>query len=248
MSDFVKDLYPYALAEGEGVGTAYEYRAKAAVTGEVVRRLGAGARLLVAGLPQKYGTSTDFAIHAERAKAEVSVVDERPAAIERARRAVEALRKDGRLETLRVTYRVVTSLETLEGVEPHDAVLSCEVLQRIPSPSRAAFAERLRQLGPIGAVFVPNADNASHLTISGLGGSTLSEMRALFHGAAFGYVDMPPFPPGIKRSEDQRAAATSGTAEAIAMRLLDVYCSAEPLVPAFIKRRFAHLVCARWGA
>jgi hypothetical protein len=154
----------------------------------------------------------------------------------------------GRLRGLRVTYRMLTALEELSGLEQHDAVLSCEVLQRVPRASRAALATVLRSLAPMGAVFVPNAENASHLAISGLAGLSMRELRGLFGAATFGYVDMPPFPPGIARSAEQRAKASTGRLEAIAMRVLNVYCSAERWLPAVVKRRFAHIVCAMWGA
>lgn len=257
MKDTIKALYPYALAEGEGVGTAYEYIAKADFIRPIASRLselvrGAkgsrGARVLVAGLPEKYGTSLDFAILAHRYEAELRVVDDRQEAIERAERGIEAVQRAGQLLGLRVEYRRLASLADVSDVEPHDVVLSCEVLQRVPPPSRATFVSALRSLGPIGALFVPNAENASHLAISGLAGFSRREIEALFTGARSGYVDMPPFPPGIARSSEQRARASSGLAEALAMRVLDVYCSGERLVPAFVKRRFAHIVCAMWGA
>lgn len=245
----VAGLYPYALAEGEGVGTAYEYVAKARFVRSITAGLHRGSRVLVAGLPERYGTSLDFALLAHAAGAELRVLDDRDEALARARAAVEALQRDGRLEGLRATYERVASLERLAEAGRHDVVLSCEVLQRVPAAERPAFARTLRALGPAGAVFVPNGDNASHVAISGLTGVALDELRALFDGpgARFAYVDMPPFPPGIKRSAAQRARASSGAAEALAMRVLDAYCAAERLVPALVKRRVAHIVCVAWG-
>jgi hypothetical protein len=204
--------------------------------------------VIVAGLPEKYGTSLDFAILAHRHGAQLRVVDDRQEAIDRAERGIAAVQAAGRLRGLRVEYRRLDSLSDLAKTEPHDVVLSCEVLQRVPQASRAAFVGTLRSLGPMGALFVPNAENASHLEISGLAGFSRLELEALFAGARSGYVDMPPFPPGIARSSEQRARASSGLAEALAMRALDVYCAGERLVPAFVKRRFAHIVCAMWGA
>jgi hypothetical protein len=246
----IAELYPYALAEGEGVGTAYEYVAKARFVRPLTERLRGGARLLIAGLPERYGTSLDFAILAHAAGAPVLVVDERDAALERSRAAVEAVQREGRLVGLRATYRRVASLASYGEVEPHDVVLSCEVLQRVPAAQRASFAATLRGLGPVGAVFVPNGDNASHVKISGLSGLTMAELRALFDGPGhrLDYVDMPPFPPGITRSPDQRARAATGRAEAMAMRGLDLYCAAERFVPPALKRHVAHIVCASWGA
>jgi hypothetical protein len=247
MADAIKTLYPYALAEGEGVGTAYEYVAKARVVAPLIAKLGRGGRILVAGLPEKYGTSLDFAILAHRAGADLHAVDDRDSAIDRAKRAVETLQSTGKLGGLRVSFGRVKAIEALDGVGAHDLVLSCEVLQRLSVASRVAFTRAIRALAPVGAVFVPNAENASHLAISGLAGLTLADLRALFDDAKFGYVDMPPFPPGIARSTEQRARASTGRAEAMAMGALDVYCAAEGLVPAVVKRRFAHIVWATWG-
>lgn len=257
MKDTIKSLYAYALAEGEGVGTAYEYVAKAEFIRPIVSKLSAlaaradgaaGARVLVAGLPEKYGTSLDFAILAHRHNASLHVVDDRKDAIDRAGKGIAAVQRAGRLLGLRVEYRRLESLAALSEMPQHDVVLSCEVLQRVPSPARADFVNALRSRAPIGALFVPNAENASHLAISGLAGFSRRELEALFGGARSGYVDMPPFPPGIARSKEQRARASSGMAEALAMRALDLYCSGERFVPAPVKRRFAHIVCAMWGA
>jgi hypothetical protein len=239
-------LYPYALAEGEGVGTAYEYVAKARF---LRARLGRGARVLVAGLPERYGTSLDFAILAHRAGARMLVVDDRQDAIDRARRAIAAMQAEGRLLGLEPTYRCLPTLDALADVEPHDIVLSCEVLQRVPRAARAAFASALLSRAPIGGVFVPNGDNESHVKISGLSGLSRLELKSLFAGqkCRFAYVDMPPFPPGIARTAEQRTQAASGRVEALAMRALDVFCAAEPWVPPLVKRHLAHIVCIAWG-
>jgi len=255
MKSTIKALYPYALAEGEGVGTAYEYIAKADFIHPIVTRMAdlsrsdpGGPRVLVAGLPEKYGTSLDFAILAHRYGGRLRVVDERQHAIERATRGIEAVQRAGYLSGLRVEFGRLESLADVGKIEPVDVVLSCEVLQRIAPQSRVEFASTLRSRAPMGALFVPNSENASHLAISGLDGFSRGQIEALFPGARSGYVDMPPFPPGIARSSEQRARASSGLAEAMAMRMLDVYCSGERVVPAFVKRRFAHIVCAMWGA
>jgi hypothetical protein len=246
----IDELYPVALAEGEGVGTAYEYVAKARFLRPVTAHLHRGSRALVAGLPERYGTSLDFVLLANEAGASVLVVDERQDALDRARRAVDSIQRDGRLAELAVAYRRLQSLDDLGVVGPHDVVLSCEVLQRVDPLRRGAFAATLRALAPAGAVFVPNGDNASHVTISGLTGISLDELRALVGGGQGGrvaYVDMPPFPPGITRSPDQRARAATGTAERIAMRGLDLFCAAERFVPAALKRRLAHIACVSWA-
>jgi len=248
MVDAIKDLYAYALAEGEGVGTAYEYAAKARFVGTLVRKLSDRLpRVLIAGLPEKYGTSLDFALLASRSGAELKVADERMEALERAERSIDSMRRAGHLSDLRVVFQRLGSLDELATVERPDVVLSCEVIQRVPVAERARFAAAIHAIAPRGAVFVPNSENASHLKISGLAGLSLRELGELFDGARLAYVDMPPFPPGIARTAEQRAQASTGKLEALAMRALDVYCASERFVPAVVKRRVAHIVCALWG-
>ena len=67
-------------------------------------------------------------------------------------------------------------------------------------------------------------------------------------GVEIGFVDMPPFPPGITRSSAQREKASSGLLEGVAMWGLQAYAHAEPFAPSALKRRVAHIVYGRWGA
>src|SRR5262252_3111362 len=80
MTPSIKDLYVYALSEGEGVGTAYEYYVKRRVMSPLLRRLKPGARILVAGLPEKYGTSLDFVLAGWERGARLLCADDRPEA------------------------------------------------------------------------------------------------------------------------------------------------------------------------
>ncbi len=56
----IKALYALALAEGEGMGTAYEYYAKRLILGRWLAERPRPASILIAGLPQKYGASLDL--------------------------------------------------------------------------------------------------------------------------------------------------------------------------------------------
>jgi hypothetical protein len=246
----IKELYAYALVEGEGVGTAYEYFAKRRVMRPVLERLRPGEDVLIAGLPEKYGTSLDFVLAAHERGCACVVVDDRPHAIEKAKGAVAAAQAAGRLARAHVRYETIDTMADVARVPGAAAVLSCEVLQRLSASAQRDFARALRAAAPAGVVFVPNSENGSHLKISGLGGFSRAGLSEVMNGARadVGFTDMPPFPPGITRSEDQRARASSGTLEAIAMYGLEWYCRAERAVPAAVKRRLAHIVWARWGA
>lgn len=246
MSTSIHHFYPYAVAEGEGIGTAYEYFAKRRVMAPLLRGLSPGARIVVAGLPQRYGTSLDFVLAAAAHGANIMIVDERPAAIERSRGALDILSgTSSHRAPLRVEY-LVRSLDDF-AASTADLVLSCEVLQRVSPPERAEFVRKLRGMAPRGAIFVPNSANRAHLEISGLDGFDEAGLRAVVgKGTEIDFVDMPPFPPGISQSAAQREKAKSGLAERLAMHGLGVYCRAERFVPRALKARFAHIVYARW--
>jgi hypothetical protein len=57
-----------------------------------------------------------------------------------------------------------------------------------------------------------------------------------------GYIDMPPFPPGITRSDAQREEATTGRFESAVMWGLGRYAHVERLLPWAVRRRQSHIV------
>jgi hypothetical protein len=134
-----------------------------------------------------------------------------------------------------------------EVTDSCDLVVSSEVLQHLQRRQRAAYVDRLQELAPRGALFAPNADNESHVGLSGLDGVYLDEMKMLtgrnpnFVSRA-SYIDMPPFPPGITRSEAQRAEASTGVLEGSAMWGLGIYARLERFAPEAFKRKWAHIV------
>lgn len=72
--------------------------------------------------------------------------------------------------------------------------------------------------------------------------SSLVEMAAAPPNV--GYIDMPPFPPGIIRSAKQRKEAAGGTLEAIAMWGLGYHARLEPYFPNTWRRNRSHIVYA----
>ena len=249
----IKSLYALALAEGEGVGTAYEYYAKRLALGRWLKQVGRPKRMLVAGLPQKYGSSLDFLLLAEELGAEVTVADERPFALDKLQSSLEAARAVGWLTAVFPHTCLVANLADLSEIDgPFDLCISAEMLQRMAPADRPRYAARLRELGTAVALFAPNEDNPAHTRISGLDGLTLAELQSLFPTShqppAIGYIDMPPFPPGIIRSEEQRAQATSGKLEAFAMWGLGYYARMEHWLPTAVRRRQSHIVYALDGS
>ena len=76
----------------------------------------------------------------------------------------------------------------------------------------------------------------------------LSELKALAEVAGSlvdaGYVDMPPFPPGLTRSADQRKRAAAGHLEGLAMVGLCYYAKFESYFPSAWRRDHSHIVYA----
>jgi hypothetical protein len=272
----VKDLYALALAEGEGMGTAYEYYVKRMALRRFLYGRSRPTSILIAGLPERYGASLDFILLGIELGATVTVVDDRPLAIERLQGSLEALANYPGGPPLNPPGAVVLAdLNTLAAINGRfDLVLSSEVLQRLSASGRQSYVGRLGQLALVTVLFCPNADNQAHNSISGLAGLRLEELRALTTddrpqttdhrpigeasphvvrrratGVALsvvssGYIDMPPFPPGITRSAAQREEATSGRFEALVMWGLERYAHIERFFPHSVRRRQSHIVYA----
>lgn len=247
-SQTIKQLYGPALAEGEGVGTAYEYYAKRLV---LLPWLASGERpqtMLVAGLPEKYGSSLDFLLLGSEMGCKVTVVDERQEALAKLSRTLDGLERGSYSPALHPTLVQTGDLTTLaELTNEFDLVVSSEVLQRLSAQQRAIYVKRLQDLAPRVALFAPNADNESHVGLSGLAGLHLQELGDLIDrnpqiAFQIGYIDTPPFPPGITRSESQREEASTGSLEAFAMWGLGIYARLERFIPAAVRSKRAHIV------
>lgn len=242
----IKELYVPALAEGEGVGTAYEYFAKRLVLARWLKSQPQLARVLIAGLPEKYGSSLDFLQLAQELGASVTVVDERPFALQKLQNSLAVAQKEGWLTAVSPQLIPVHHLADLREIAPEfNLCLGSEGLQRLDASDRLEYVRQVQRLASRVALFAPNGDNMAHTNISGLAGVTLSEMQQIVGASAkTGYIDMPPFPPGITRSEDQREQATSGKMEAIAMWGLGYYARLEHFLPTAVRRSQSHIVYA----
>jgi hypothetical protein len=241
----IKSLYVLALAEGEGVGTAYEYFAKRLVLGRWLKSRPRPERMLIAGLPEKYGSSFDFLQLAQELGAAVTIVDERPSALEKLQKSLAAAQKEGSLTAVSPQLVSVPHLSDLSQLaSAFDFCIGSEGLQRLEPAAQKAYVGHVRRLATSVALFAPNRDNMAHANISGLSGVTLANMQQLVGTAATGYIDMPPFPPGITRSDDQREQATSGKMEGLAMWGLGYYARLEHFLPTAVRRKQSHIVYA----
>lgn len=247
LSRSIKSLYPLALAEGEGVGTAYEYVAKRQVLRRWLGERPSGG-LLIAGLPEIYGSSMDYLLIAEELGMPALAVDSNPELLGRAKAALSAARVAGFLGDVQVEFQLVADLTDPVPPGRDFAWAICnEVLQRFDAEGRSRYVSRLAQSARIVTLFAPNADNMSHTSVSGLSALHLAQMQQLMTAAGgtdvrTGYCDMPPFPPGVSRSSEQRAQAEQGWMEAAAMWGLGQYLRLEGALPTRWQRARAHIV------
>lgn len=242
----IKALYALALAEGEGVGTAYEYFAKRLVLRPWLPQFAPVRRLLVAGLPEKYGASLDHLLLAQELGATAVVVDDRPQALAKMAQALAAAQAVGWLTAVAVETVLVADLAQMAELQgPFDLAIANEVLQRLPASERLPYLQRQRQLATAVATFCPNAANPDHAKHSGLGTVALDELRVLAGERPldrFGYIDMPPFPTGVVRSEAQRNQAESGWLEGVAMWGLGYFARLEHGLPTAVRRQKSHII------
>ena len=254
----IKSLYPLALAEGEGIGTAYEYFTKRLLLSRWLPQEWQPNHILIAGLPEKYGASFDFLLLASEMETAITITDDRPESLAKVEEALAQAQDDGHLTNLEPKYCLTSSMELMAETNGYfDLVLSSETLQRLAAGDRKQYVNRLLQLAPKAAIFTPNNDNPAHTNLSGLSGLRLDELDTIvkqgldsdngFESQAslqIGYIDMPPFPPGITRNEEQREHATSGQGEAIAMWGLGQYARLERWLPLGWRRNKSHIVFA----
>lgn len=246
----IKSLYRLALAEGEGVGTAYEYFAKRLVLRRWLAKCAPAPRILIAGLPEKYGSSLDFLLIAQELGAvEIIVIDERAKALDKNRKSLAAAQAGGDLAVVEPQFLNLSEIGDLENLRgSFDVCLSSEVLQRVDPTMRPRHLTHLKKLSRRLALFAPNGDNPAHTNISGLKGLRLSQLQGLLQGAgiaaSLGHIDMPPFPPGITRSAEQRQHASNGNLEGLAMMVLSYYARLEYAFPHFWRQDHSHIVYA----
>ncbi len=158
----------------------------------------------------------------------------------------QGLAKTGFLNCPNMEIKYLPQLSPKEGSPEFDFFVNCEVLQRVPSSVRQDYWQNWLRTAKAGVVFAPNAENLAHATHSKLKTVSLDELIEQAQAAggeiiASGYLDLPPFPPGIKRSDEQREAAKEG-AHRLAFKLIEQWAGMESLIPLSLRRKSAHIV------
>jgi hypothetical protein len=240
-----ENFYHLAKLGGEGWGMAYEYRVK----WELLEKFfgdGRVRKVLIAGLPEKYGLSMDFLVWAKEKGATVVVIDEREKVVEKLKRVLkkEWLPPSLKLRRARDIVVKCRSMLTIDTVGRFDLVLNCEVLQRIPEKLRGRFLRRCLNAAKKGAFFVPNGGNENHAKISGLETMGLEELFGLGREAKVevlegGYIDMPPFPPGKSLEKKQRENVILKTILPVG---LEIWARIERFFPEGYRQKNANLV------
>ncbi len=236
--------YPLAMAEGEGAGTAYEYYVKARALKKIFKQISAPKKLLIAGIPERYGFSMDFVLLARALACEqILVLDERRERLEKFKDIYKQLS-----EANEINCRFETEPQLYPEKEAHnfDLFISCEVLQRLSPEDQKRYWRNCFKLAKAGVVFTPNAENPAHATHSNLRTLSLDQLKEQARAGggkiiAGGYIDMPPFPPGITRSDDQRESAGQGI-QRLAFKIIEQWAKAENLIPLSLRRKNAHIV------
>lgn len=248
----LEHLYRIASAEGEGLGTAYEYLAKWNFLERIFNEIGYNRHVLIGGLPEKYGLSMDFVLFAMRYDSHITVIDERDDALHRFKNALKIF--DTRPNVCVIKVKDLSEFELIGmGKDESDhkkddgryALSLCsEVLQRLPGESREDYVDRVLDLSERAVIFVPNRDNRAHARWSGLNALSIDEIARCCGGhlVASGYIDMPPFPPGLKKSRIY--APWSSTKNRLLMKMLEIWCASEKIFPNDVKRKVAHIVYA----
>ena len=243
----INTAYYLAKVEGEGLGTAYEYIMKKKLLTKLVDAVGSPKRILVAGLPEKYGFSSDFVYFGEYVDAEVVVIDERTDKLSAFDQIMSRLKDQGFFSQLHLTTLPLSNWDEI-NVEnkTFDLVVSCEVLQRLSINERIAYMQRLAEIAKASVFFVPNAENNAHAKISKLHALTLQELKDLcvmagYEPLDYGYVDMPPFPPGLKQ---KKKVGESREDEKLSLltEVLNLWSLMEMYFPRSIVKTQAHIV------
>ena len=243
----IKTAYYLAKVEGEGLGTAYEYILKKKLLTKLVDTVGSPKSILVAGLPEKYGFSLDFVHFGEYVDAEVVIIDERTDKLSAFGQIMSRLKDQGFFSQLCLTTLPLSNWNEINVKDKmFDLVISCEVLQRLSIDERRAYLQRLAGIAKVSVFFVPNAENTAHAKISKLHSLKLEELTNLCVAAGYepldyGYVDMPPFPPGLKQKKKNGVRRKDAKLELLA-EVLNVWSVIERYLPRGIVKKQAHIV------
>lgn len=232
----INTLYSLALAEGEGIGTAYEYFVKLKLLSKFVKdkRI---KNALIYGLPERYGFSMDFILFGQINNFDITIVDYRKEKIKSFEKIINNLIEKGIL-LKRPGIIELKKLTNLKFNKKFDLAVCSEIMQRLLNKEKVDYINYIQKISKYAALFVPNKDNKMHSTLSKLNGLSLDELKEYFNKdyiLNIGYIDMPPFPPGLKKNKRKEQI------NKLFSLLLMAWTRLERLLPRIIKKRIAHI-------
>lgn len=193
----IDGFFEVAIAEGEGLGTAYEYYAKFHLMKKILNSEPI-KKVMVFGLPEKYGYSLDFVLYGHYIGASLIIADDRAERLAEHKQICIELFGSAFANDIEYTHINQWS-EPFQINRDVDLALSSEVFQRLTREQRQMYAKNLQTVPRI-AVFTPNARNSSHATVSGLRTCTHEDLESSFESLNrkhLGYVDFFLSPPGL---------------------------------------------------
>jgi len=239
--------YQLATAEGEGIGTAYEYLAKQRVIIKAINQFGSPKNVLIAGLPEKYGYSLDFVYFCKHIGADAVVADERKKKLKVFAKIFSKLKKQRFFTNTKLTLLEITNWSDISFDSIFDFAISCEVIQRLDIAERAEYVRSIGKIANNIIFFVPNAENAAHAKISKLRALKLDELKKLCMEAnykliSYGYIDMPPFPPGLKQKKMGKFGISNMKMNFFFKILLIAWSILERKIPPAILKKQSHMI------
>lgn len=189
-----KKLLDLTFKEWEGIGTWYEYLAKY----KIFKKLKDIKTVLVAGLPQEYGLSTDMLLFAEYAK--LTVIDDRKHKLNQFKQIAKSF---GVASNVKTIYCKNLSKYPFKD-DSFDLVSNTEAIQRVKN-----FEYMIKEMERVSKkhiiLFIPNAYYYSHDIITKI---KTFKMKKLVKACNYpiiekNYLDRPPWPAGIAVSSSK---------------------------------------------
>jgi hypothetical protein len=241
-------MYPLNLLEREGLGLTYEHFVKWRLLQRFFSKTFIPKSILVAGLSQKYGFNVDFLMLAHFLQAKIYFLDERGQKLKKLNQAIRKVKKKGyTFKQNQIQLIKVEDLIKHKFDKTIDLLINCEVLQQYNKAKRINFMENFLPICQIAAFFAPNKKNKAHLLISKLPALTVNQLkdsvkRDNFEIFSTGFIDAPPFPPGIKRTNEQRGKLQNSLFGKTMMLFLTLWAFLEKILPKPFLKKKAHLV------
>lgn len=183
-----KRLLKLTYAEWEGIGTWYEYLVKY----KIFKKLKNIKTVLVAGLPQEYGLSTDMLLFALNSK--VTIIDNRKEKLNQFLQIAKKFKLDSNIKL--IYCKDLTKYPFKDNT--FDLVSNTEVIQRVKNPKKM-IKEMERVSKKHIMLFIPNAYYYSHYIITKIKTFKMKNILNVCNHKIVkkGYLDRPPWPAGI---------------------------------------------------